>query len=140
MSSWPSRSEWAVNTTRTAASPASRSRVSTAVCETVAVVTSNYHMPRTLIEFGHALKDEDAIWAGERVLPHPVVSEGVDPDQWWRQPATARLLASEYVKFLAAWLRTLVENDPEHSRAAVLLGGRKPVNGLPGPLVANAAR
>ncbi|GBU20074.1 MULTISPECIES: YdcF family protein [Methylobacterium] len=108
--------------------------------ETVAVVTSNYHMPRTLIEFGHALKDEDAIWAGERVLPHPVVSEGVDPDQWWRQPATARLLASEYVKFLAAWLRTRVENDPEHSRAAVLLGGRKPVNGLPGPLVANAAR
>ena len=40
MSSWPSRSECAVNTTSTAASPASRSRVSTAVWETVAVVTA----------------------------------------------------------------------------------------------------
>ncbi|WP_082494670.1 YdcF family protein [Methylobacterium sp. Leaf108] len=87
---------------------------------TVAVVTSNYHMPRTLIELDHALAGRD------RVVPHPVVAEGVGP-HWWQSPASTRLLASEYVKFLVAWVRTRFENDPETSRAAVLIGRRKPV-------------
>lgn len=50
---------------------------------TVAVVTSNYHMPRTLIELVHALQDR------ERVLPHPVVTEAFDADRWWQSPPAA---------------------------------------------------
>jgi uncharacterized SAM-binding protein YcdF (DUF218 family) len=73
---------------------------------TVAVVTSNYHMPRTMVELGHALVP------GERLVPHPVVTDVVHPDRWWR-PAAARVLASEYVKFVVAWLRTRVERDHE---------------------------
>jgi uncharacterized SAM-binding protein YcdF (DUF218 family) len=88
---------------------------------TVAVVTSNYHMPRTLIELAHALQDSD------RFVPHPVVTEGFDADTWWHSAPSARLVASEYVKFLASWVRTRFETDPERSRAAILIGRRKPV-------------
>jgi uncharacterized SAM-binding protein YcdF (DUF218 family) len=94
----------------------------------VAVVTSNYHMPRTLVELGHALVP------GERVLPHPVVTDTVDPGRWWR-PSAARILASEYVKFVVAWLRTKVERDPEHSHAAALVGRGKPVKVVAEPLI-----
>jgi uncharacterized SAM-binding protein YcdF (DUF218 family) len=96
---------------------------------TVAVVTSNYHMPRTLIELDHALQDSD------RVLPHPVVTGGLDADRWWQSPPTAKLLASEYVKFLASWVRTRLEDDPERSRAAILIGRGKPVKMVAEPLM-----
>ena len=96
---------------------------------TVAVVTSNYHMPRTLIELDHALQ------GGDRVLPHPVIAEGFDAGGWWRSPPAAKLLASEYVKFLASWVRTRFETDPERSRAAILIGGRKPVKMVAEPLM-----
>ena len=87
----------------------------------VAVVTSNYHMPRTLVELDHALAE------GESAIPHPVIAEGIDVDRWWADPAAARLLGSEYVKFLVAWARTRFETDPERSRFAVLVGRGKPV-------------
>ncbi|ACL56158.1 YdcF family protein [Methylobacterium nodulans] len=96
---------------------------------TVAVVTSNYHMPRTLLELGHALAD------GNRVVPHPVVHDGFDPDAWWHHPASARLLVSEYVKFLVAWIRTRFETDPEDSRAAVLMSRGRPVKVVAEPLM-----
>jgi len=95
---------------------------------TVAVVTSNYHMPRTLIELDHALRDSD------RILPHPVVTEAFDADRWWRSPPAAKLVASEYVKFLASWVRTRFEADPERSRAAILIGRGKPVKMVAEPL------
>lgn len=97
---------------------------------TVAVVTSNYHMPRTLIELDHALKDSD------RILPHPVVTDAFDADRWWQSPPAAKLVASEYVKFLASWVRTRFEADPERSRAAILIGRRKPVKMVAEPMVA----
>ncbi|WFT82356.1 YdcF family protein [Methylobacterium sp. CB376] len=96
---------------------------------TIAVVTSNYHMPRTLLELDHALT------SGDRVVPHPVVHEGFDADAWWHHPASARLLASEYVKFLVAWLRTRIEADPEDSRAAVLMSRGRPVKVVAEPLL-----
>ncbi len=89
---------------------------------TIAVVTSNYHMPRTLVELGNALDETESL------VPYPVVTDGIDVGRWWAEPATARLLVGEYVKFLAAWLRTRFESDPEDSHFAVLLGrGRPPV-------------
>ena len=96
---------------------------------TVAVVTSNYHMPRTLVELDHALKDSD------RILPHPVVTEAFDADRWWQSPPAAKLVAFEYVKFLASWMRTRFETDPERSRAAILIGRGKPVKMVAQPLM-----
>ncbi len=94
------------------------------------VVTSNYHMPRTMAEFGHAMP-------GMRLVPHPVVTESVDLSDWRSHWQATRLLVPEYAKFLAAKLRALFEDDPETSRLSVIIGGRKPVSpkplGLIGP-------
>jgi uncharacterized SAM-binding protein YcdF (DUF218 family) len=84
------------------------------------VVTSNYHMPRTLIELDHVLP-------GARKVPYPVVTGSVDLDAWWRDPATMKLLAYEYIKLLAVYFRTRFEADPERSTAANLMGGGRPV-------------
>ena len=84
------------------------------------VVTSNYHMHRTLVELDHALP-------GARKVAHPVVPEAMRREGWWRSHATLRLLGSEYLKLIVVWLRTRFESDPEGSTAAVLMGGRQPV-------------
>jgi uncharacterized SAM-binding protein YcdF (DUF218 family) len=78
------------------------------------VVTSNYHMPRTLVELNHALPNMQKI-------PYPVAAT-IDPHEWWHNPSTARVLFSEYVKFIAVWLRTQVEDDPEDSSTARIMG------------------
>ncbi len=94
----------------------------------VIVVTSTYHMPRTLLELDNALP-------GLRKLAYPVVTDAGDPSGWWRNPATARLLASEYVKYLAARARILVESDPESSPAAAIMSrGGGPVRLVAQPL------
>lgn len=84
------------------------------------VVTSNYHMPRTLQEFRHALP-------GVRVTGYPVVTELAEPDRFWTDAATFRLIAAEYAKYVVTRLRHLVERDPETSRWPVLVGRQKPV-------------
>lgn len=90
------------------------------------VVTSNYHMPRTLVELDHALPDS-------RVVPYPVVTEAVRPDGWWRDASATRLLASEYAKLVVGWVRVRFEDDPERSGVAVLMGRGKPVKVVVGP-------
>jgi len=79
------------------------------------VVTSNYHMPRTLLEL-------DAALPGAEKVPFPVVHEGTQADDWWRNPATARLLASEYVKYVAGWQRTRVEREAPVARPGPVRG------------------
>jgi uncharacterized SAM-binding protein YcdF (DUF218 family) len=92
------------------------------------VVTSNYHMPRTLIELDHVLPDA-------RKVPFPVVPDRLEIASWWRSPSTARLLAVEYLKLLAVYARTLIESDPERSAAAHLMGGGRPVKMVAEPLL-----
>lgn len=62
------------------------------------IVTSTYHMPRTLAEIGHVLPDV-------KIFAHSVVPETMDIDGWWREPQLAKLLAFEYVKYVAAVAR-----------------------------------
>lgn len=59
------------------------------------VVTSSYHMPRTLIEFSRAMPDI-------QLIPYAVVSPNFHIDKWWSHLPTRRLLFSEYVKYLNA--------------------------------------
>jgi len=59
------------------------------------IVTANYHLPRGLMEFRRAMPDITFI-------SHPVFSENVRLDPWWRWPGTARLIAGEYNKYLAS--------------------------------------
>ena len=62
------------------------------------LVTANYHMPRSLIEFRRRLPEAE-------ILPFPVVPQNVHTGDWWRWPGTALLMAGEYNKYLAAWVR-----------------------------------
>ncbi len=62
------------------------------------VVTGAYHMPRSLLEFRHAMP-------AVTLLPHPVFPGHVKQDRWWAWPGTATLLVGEYVKYQLAWSR-----------------------------------
>jgi uncharacterized SAM-binding protein YcdF (DUF218 family) len=57
------------------------------------IVTSSYHMPRSLTELGRAMP-------GVTLVPYPVVSQSFRNERWWMHAGTARLLLSEYLKFL----------------------------------------
>lgn len=62
------------------------------------VVTSAYHMPRALAEIAHQLPKVV-------LVPYPVVSDRLRIEPWWSNSATAKLVLSEYFKYLFARLR-----------------------------------
>lgn len=70
------------------------------------LVTGNYHMRRSLLEFHNAMPDI-------RIVPHPVIPENVRLDDWWMRRGTASLLVNEYVKYLLATLRYWLEESLE---------------------------
>lgn len=57
------------------------------------VVTASYHMPRSMTELARALPAAD-------LIAHPVLPKSFLSEPWWLSPATARLLAGEYIKLL----------------------------------------
>ncbi len=61
------------------------------------VVTSTYHMPRTLIELRQAMPEVE-------LIPYPVKAPRLD-DQWWSDPRTSWVLGKEYLKFITAFAR-----------------------------------
>ncbi len=62
------------------------------------VVTSNYHMPRSLAELSNVLPNIN-------LIAYPVVVNSIPVSRWWSNRDTALLLMSEYVKYLAARFR-----------------------------------
>jgi uncharacterized SAM-binding protein YcdF (DUF218 family) len=62
------------------------------------VVTSNYHMPRAIVEMSHAMPDI-------ALIPFAVVGDKWRDEPWWTSGATLRLLLSEYVKYVAVEMR-----------------------------------
>ena len=62
------------------------------------VVTSNYHMPRAIVELSHAMPDV-------QLIPFAVVGDKWRDEPWWTSGATFRLLLSEYAKYVAAEVR-----------------------------------
>jgi uncharacterized SAM-binding protein YcdF (DUF218 family) len=62
------------------------------------IVTSAYHMPRALAEIAHQLPEVT-------LVPYPVVSDRLRIEPWWSNSATARLVLSEYFKYLFAHVR-----------------------------------
>jgi hypothetical protein len=75
------------------------------------VVTSSYHMPRAILEIGHLLP-------GVTLIPFPVVTEQRRAEPWWSHPGSARLLASEYLKYIAAAARISVDQPPATTEVA----------------------
>jgi len=66
------------------------------------LVTAWYHMPRSLLEFDRAMPDID-------IVAHPVFPDQVKQERWWAWRGTAALLVNEYVKYLGALARPLIE-------------------------------
>ena len=59
------------------------------------LVTSWYHMRRSLLEFERAMPRV-------KVVPHPVFAHHVDPERWWSWHGAPLLVLGEYDKFLAS--------------------------------------
>jgi uncharacterized SAM-binding protein YcdF (DUF218 family) len=67
----------------------------------IRLVTANYHMPRSRLEFTAAMP-------GVEIVSDPVFPEGFRRDEWWRHDNTRRLVFSEFYKYFAALIRGLV--------------------------------
>ncbi|CAN5172850.1 YdcF family protein [soil metagenome] len=58
------------------------------------VVTSDYHMPRSLLEIR-------SVAPGVRLHPYAVETPSLDNSRWWKAAVTARRMTLEYMKYLA---------------------------------------
>jgi uncharacterized SAM-binding protein YcdF (DUF218 family) len=67
------------------------------------LVTANYHMPRSLLEFSRVMPET-------RIVINPVFP---GPERWWASPASATLVLVEYHKYLLSLVRPLVMRDGE---------------------------
>jgi uncharacterized SAM-binding protein YcdF (DUF218 family) len=65
------------------------------------VVTSAYHVPRSLTEFASALPDVN-------LQPYPVHHADLDLDHWYTNADASKLLIGEYVKYTLARTRALL--------------------------------
>ena len=85
------------------------------------LVTANYHMQRSLLEFRYAMPDMT-------IVPNPVFPESFKRNHWWAWPGTFALIVSEYQKDLAAgaryWLITEVQTSEGRSSAEVPRDGK----------------
>lgn len=75
------------------------------------VVTSGYHMPRTLMELAREMPNVE-------LTPYAVVTDRLR-GPWWRDAATAKLMIGEYVKYVAALVRLRLAPRLMRSHAAV---------------------
>lgn len=79
--------------------------------QAVIVVTSGWHMRRSLLELERSIPEVI-------LVPYPVIASGADEDNWWLKPGNMRLLIGEYVKYLAALVEVRIapriadEDDP----------------------------
>ncbi len=67
------------------------------------VVTSNYHMPRAIVELSHEMPEIE-------LIPFAVIGDKWRDEPWWTSGTTLRLLLSEYAKYVAAELRVRLAN------------------------------
>ena len=68
--------------------------------DSLVVVTSDYHMPRSLLEIRSALP-------GVRLYPYPVETD-IDAQRWWTSGDEARRITLEYCKYLVVLFREVV--------------------------------
>lgn len=68
------------------------------------LVTSWYHMHRSLLEFARAMPRI-------AIVPHPVFAHHLEPERWWNWHGAVILVVGEYGKYLAAWLRPMLPRE-----------------------------
>jgi len=75
------------------------------------VVTSDYHMRRSMAELASAMPDM-------RLLAVPINNPDLNLVDWWKEPHTFALLAREYGKYLLTVARLALAPSPPPSTAA----------------------
>ena len=75
--------------------------------DSLIVVTSDYHMPRSLLELRSAAP-------GLELTPYAVSTPSLDNSRWWRAAETARRMTLEYVKYLAVLGRETLHKVTGH--------------------------
>ncbi|HEX3953951.1 MAG TPA: YdcF family protein [Stellaceae bacterium] len=65
------------------------------------LVTSWYHMRRSLLEFGRAMPRIT-------IVAHPVFGAHLEAERWWGWHGAPLLVFAEYHKYLASWARPLL--------------------------------
>jgi uncharacterized SAM-binding protein YcdF (DUF218 family) len=65
------------------------------------LVTANYHVRRSLLEFHRTMPNV-------KIIPHPVFPEPFKRDEWWHWPGTLALIINEYHKYLGAYVRAVI--------------------------------
>ena len=83
------------------------------------VVTSSYHMPRSLAELAGTLPHV-------RLIEHPVVPPSFRDRAWWLSVRSTRLLLSEYLKYLPVAARVALTRLLSPAGSASALAGRPP--------------
>lgn len=77
--------------------------------DSLVVVTSDFHMPRALLELKAALP-------GTGLRPYAIETKTVDAARWWRTGESARRMTLEYSKYLVVLFREMILG----------IGGEKP--------------
>ena len=73
------------------------------------LVTNNSHMPRSMLEMRRRL-------AGADLQPYPVVNTRLDDGEWITNPQAFRVLLTEYVKYVAALARGVLQPGEDGTR------------------------
>ncbi len=68
-------------------------------------------MPRAMLEIGHRLP-------GVTLIPFPVVTEQRRTEPWWSNAGSARILVSEYLKYIVAAARIGFDQSPGPTETA----------------------
>ena len=68
------------------------------------LVTSAYHMPRSLLEFRREMPEI-------KFVPYPVKLEALHQKDWWKNPETLRFMISEYSQYVGAWVQMYVPSN-----------------------------
>jgi uncharacterized SAM-binding protein YcdF (DUF218 family) len=71
--------------------------------KSVRLVTANYHIQRSRLEFRRTLPEIE-------LISHPVYPPEVQDSLWFVKPPVVALLIGEYHKFAGAWVRALVQD------------------------------
>lgn len=71
--------------------------------KSMTLVTSHYHMPRSLLAFEGSMPDIT-------IVPYPVSPSSVNLTEWWNHSGTLILLVEEYCKYALVWLTTKIES------------------------------
>lgn len=69
--------------------------------QSLIIVTSAYHMPRSLLEYHRKMADT-------KLISYPVPLDLINQDEWWKNANTLRFMVNEYMKYIGARLRDYV--------------------------------